>query len=73
MTTHLSFWRQEAEKVSGVLYYPRNEETTAICRLMGTSFIRGESRMDELYETFDKLGIPIDFFETDTPISNDGE
>ena len=59
----VTFWRQEAETVHGVLYLPRDDKASDLCKLLGKQYIRGERAMDEIYELLDKLGVNVSFYE----------
>jgi hypothetical protein len=60
----ITFWRQEAENVNGVLYLPRDDKAVDLCKLLNRQFIRGEHAMDEIYCLMDKLGVNLAFYET---------
>lgn len=59
----ITFWRQEAETVNGVLYLPRDERASDLCKLLGKAYIRGEASMDQIYNLMDKLGVGLEFYE----------
>jgi hypothetical protein len=59
----ISFWRKEAETVGGVMYLPRDEKASELCKLLGKTHIRGERLMDQVWEFCDGVGVRINFYE----------
>lgn len=65
----ITFWRQEAENVNGVLYLPRDDKAVDLCKLLGRQYIRGEHTMDAVHEFLDKIGVTVSYYEANVSVS----